>query len=196
MISSVLRLPRFILDYLSSDRKSSHQQWTTFGRLRQLDECLVDFQQLQRKGDSPDGQTLFLEACFLKCLIRMIRSYVREFNATASRAWPDSVMRGLLEIERPVRTGETPDMKMIASHSGASASHFCRLFKMTTGLTASDYFQRRRIHRACRRLLSSNATSSEIAHQLGFADSAHFNRGFKKVIGLTPQSYRRKFRIS
>ncbi len=35
MISSVLRLPRFILDYLSFDRKSSHQQWTNFGRLRQ-----------------------------------------------------------------------------------------------------------------------------------------------------------------
>lgn len=160
-----------------------------------LADCLGDFEQLQREAESTGGETLFLEACFLKCLIRLARSHVRSLNGAGKLTWPEPVMRGLLEIERRVRTGDTPDMKTVASQAGASLSHFCRLFKLTTGLTAGDYFQRRRIHRACRRLLSSNATSAEIGHLLGFSDSAHFNRSFKKITGLTPQAYRRKFRI-
>lgn len=102
-------------------------------------------------------------------------------------------VRGQAVIERVERAGGTPDKAAVAREAGASFSHFCRLFKATTGLTAGDYFQRRRIHRACHRLLTTAATATEIAHQLGFADSAHFNRRFKETTGLTPRAYRRKF---
>jgi AraC family transcriptional activator of pobA len=42
-------------------------------------------------------------------------------------------------------------------------------------------------------LLTTEATATEVAHQLGFSDSAHFNRRFKETTGLTPRAYRLKF---
>ena len=139
---------------------------------------------------------LFLEASFLKCLIRLARAYARDEQSGHALDWPAAVVRGLTVIERVVRAGDAPDIEAVAREAGVSFSHFCRLFKATTGLTAGDYFQRRRIHRACHRLLTTEATATEIAHQLGFADSAHFNRRFKETTGLTPRAYRAKFAVT
>lgn len=159
----------------------------------ELVDCLHDFEDLQRESKKPDGQVLFLEASFLKCLIRLARAHARDTSSGYALDWPAPVLRGLEALERAVRGGDTPDIKAVAREAGVSCPHFCRLFKETTGLTARDYFQRRRIHRACHRLLTSDATATEIAHHLGFADSAHFNRRFKETTGLTPRAYRLKF---
>ena len=159
----------------------------------ELADCLHDFEQLQQEGDAADGQVLFLEASFLKCLIRLARAYARDQRSGYALDWPAAVVRGLAVIERVVRAGEAPDMEAVAREAGVSFSHFCRLFRATTGLTAGDYFQRRRIHRACHRLLTTEATATEIGHHLGFADSAHFSRRFKETTGLTPRAYRLKF---
>lgn len=161
----------------------------------ELVACLHDFEEMRKEAEAGDGQVLFLEACFLKCLIRLARACGRDERNSFSLDWPAAVVGGLAAIERGVRAGDTPDMAAIAREVGASPSHFCRLFKAATGLTAGDYFQRRRIHRACHRLLTIKATATEIAHQLGFSDSAHFNRRFKRVTGLTPQAYRKKFTL-
>lgn len=155
--------------------------------------CLHDFEELRIEAEATDGQVLFQEASFLKCLIRLARAYARDARRVFALDWPMPVTRGMEEIERRVRAGEGLNVEAVARETGVSFSHFCRLFKATTGLTAGDYFQRRRIHRACHRLLTTGATATEIAHQLGFADSAHFNRRFKKTTGLTPQAYRLKF---
>lgn len=159
----------------------------------ELAACLHDFEELRSEGDGADGQVLFLEACFLKCLIRLARAYARDERSGYAMDWPAAVVRGLAVIERVVRAGNAPDIEAVAREAGVSFSHFCRLFKATTRLTAGDYFQRRRIHRACHRLLTTEATATEIGHQLGFADSAHFNRRFKETTGLTPRAYRLKF---
>jgi AraC family L-rhamnose operon regulatory protein RhaS len=159
----------------------------------ELADCLHDFEELQRESEERDGHVLFLEASFLKCLIRLARAYARDERSGYALDWPAAVVRGLAVIERIVRSGDAPDIEAVAREAGVSFSHFCRLFKTTTGLTAGDYFQRRRIHRACHRLLTTDATATEIGHQLGFADSAHFNRRFKETTGLTPRDYRRKF---
>ena len=161
----------------------------------ELVDCLHDFEELQREAAEPDGQVLFLEASFLKCLIRLARAYARNEKNGYALDWPAVVVRGLAVIERVVRAGDAPDIESVARETGVSFSHFCRLFKATTGLTAGDYFQRRRIHRACHRLLTTEATATEIGHQLGFADSAHFNRRFKETTGLTPRAYRLKFAV-
>lgn len=159
----------------------------------ELVDCLHDFEDLRGESEKADGHVLFLEASFLKCLIRLARAYARGKQSGYALDWPATVMRGLEALERAVRGGDTPDIKAVAREAGVSCPHFCRLFKETTGLTAGDYFQRRRIHRACHRLLTSDATATEIAHHLGFADSAHFNRRFKETTGLTPRAYRVKF---
>ncbi len=44
-------------------------------------------------------------------------------------------------------------------------------------------------------MLTTKVTATEIAHLLGYADSAHFNRRFKETTGLTPRAYRKKFGV-
>lgn len=161
---------------------------------RELESCLRDLADMETEGESRDTQPLFLEASLLKYLIRLARVAARENSLPRATEWPEAVARGLDLIERTVRRGETPEVKKIAKEAGASFSHFCRLFRTATGMTPGEYFQRRRIHRACRRLLASTASATEIAHGLGFSDSAHFNRRFKAATSVTPRAYRQKFR--
>ncbi len=87
----------------------------------------------------------------------------------------------------PVQSGRLPGT--------TSSSKTWSPAEESTGLTAGDYFQRKRIHRACHRLLTTKVTATEIAHLLGYADSAHFNRRFKETTGLTPRAYRKKFGV-
>lgn len=157
--------------------------------------CLHDFEELQREAETEDAQVLFMEASFIKCLIRMARAYLRGERGGEAWDWPAPVTRGVEIIERVVRAGGELDIEAVARETGVSFSHFCRQFKAATGLTAGEYFQRRRVHRACHRLLTTEATATEIAHLLGYADSAHFNRRFKETTGLTPRRYREKFRV-
>lgn len=161
----------------------------------ELIDCLHDFEDLQHESNTADGQVLFLEASFLKCLIRLARAYARNEGSGYALDWPIAVVRGLAAIEREIRVGDAPDIEAVAREAGVSFSHFCRLFKATTGLTAGDYFQRRRIHRACHRLLTTETTATEIAHSLGYSDSAHFSHRFKETTGLTPRAYRQKFSV-
>lgn len=159
---------------------------------KELAACLHDFADLEAESASGEAQVLFLEASFLKCLIRLARAYARGGGGLAINL-PASIVRGMASIERVVRAGGALDVEAVAREAGVSFSHFCRCFRESTGLTAGDYFQRRRIHRACHRLLTTQATATEIAHLLGYSDSAHFNRRFKETTGLTPRAYRLKF---
>ena len=154
----------------------------------ELRRCLHDFRDLEKESLLPDPQPLYLESSLLKCLVRMARAY------TGSQEIPSRpVLHAQRQLERDVALGITPNFKRIAQEAGVSYSHFCRLFKTETGMSAGTYFQRTRIHRACHRLLTTSSTLTEIALLLGYADSAHFSRFFKAIKGLTPREYRTKF---
>ena len=160
----------------------------------ELSACLHDFADLENEGNAPDAEILYLEAAFIKCLVRMARAWARgEPPASSPVILPSTIRRGLTAIDHAASTGTALDVREIARGAGASLSHFCRLFRAHTGLTAGTYFQRRRIHRACHRLLSSDDSVTEVAHWLGYADSAHFIRHFKRITQLTPGAYRQKF---
>jgi len=61
--------------------------------------------------------------------------------------------------------------------------------------TASEYINGRRLALASHRLRSGlrGASLSDLAYELGFADSAHFSRRFRDRFGETPSSYARRF---
>jgi len=62
------------------------------------------------------------------------------------------------------------------------------------GSTPSAYMQSRRLQIACERMHdpSFDGTLTDLAHELGFSDSAHFSRKFKAHFAETPSSYRRR----
>jgi AraC-like DNA-binding protein len=72
-----------------------------------------------------------------------------------------------------------------------SASHFCRAFKCTFGVSPHTWVMRRRMEMAQGLMLTTSATLSEIAFICGMADQAHFTHCFRRVFGETPYVWRR-----
>ena len=80
---------------------------------------------------------------------------------------------------------------LVAKQAGLSESHFCRLFKDSSGLTLTDYVNRCRIDWAKRELLKPEARISEIAFLIGYQPLSQFNRSFARIAGVSPTLYRR-----
>jgi AraC family transcriptional regulator len=77
-----------------------------------------------------------------------------------------------------------------------SASHFCRAFKSTFGVSPRDYVLRRRIEVAQGLMLTTSEPLSSIAVRCGMCDQPHFTRSFNRVVGETPYAWRRTRRGS
>jgi AraC family transcriptional regulator len=72
-----------------------------------------------------------------------------------------------------------------------SASHFCRAFKCTFGVSPRDYVLRRRIDVAQGLMLTTSEPLSSIAVRCGMCDQPHFTRSFHRIVGETPYTWRR-----
>ena len=83
-------------------------------------------------------------------------------------------------------------LTLVARHAGLSESHFCRVFKESTGLTLTDYVNRRRIEWAKKELLKPEVRVSEIAFQIGYQSLSQFNRSFARFTGSSPTHFRRE----
>ena len=80
----------------------------------------------------------------------------------------------------------------VLQKAGMSKSTFMRNFKQATGSTPIDYLIRIRIAKASCLLQESGLSISEIAYQVGFADSNYFSRSFREITGMTPRAFRQK----
>lgn len=85
---------------------------------------------------------------------------------------------------------EQISLKKAAMVSNLSVTHFCRVFKKTTGMTFNDYLTFYRINRAEKMLHSSKAIT-EIALECGFGSLSSFIRNFKKYKKCTPSLYKK-----
>jgi len=83
-------------------------------------------------------------------------------------------------------------LSLVARQAGLSESHFCRVFKEATGLTLTDYVNRRRIEWAKKELLKPQARVSEIAFNIGYQSLSQFNRSFARFTGNSPTNFRRE----
>lgn len=102
----------------------------------------------------------------------------------------DGTWGAVAHIEERARQGQVLDVRQLAGASGMSEGGFRRLFRTKTGLSPMEFYQRRRVAFAGSRLTDTSASVTEVAHELGFADSAHFARVFRAHTGLSPRAYR------
>jgi len=87
-------------------------------------------------------------------------------------------------------------IRELARPLGLSASHFCRVFKCTFGVSPRDYMLRRRIEVAQALMLTTSEPLSSIAVRCGMCDQPHFTRSFHRVVGETPYAWRRTRRAT
>lgn len=73
-----------------------------------------------------------------------------------------------------------------------SPAAFSRFFRRAVGKTFQSYLTDLRLSEACRQLLETGRTISEIAFDVGFGNLSNFNRSFRIVRGMAPGEFRRQ----
>jgi len=83
----------------------------------------------------------------------------------------------------------------MAAKSGYSLHHFTRLFHGITGLPPREYFEKRKLSEAARRIAAAGkgnrSVITEIALDFGYNDLETFTRAFSRVMGAAPSAVRR-----
>ena len=87
--------------------------------------------------------------------------------------------------DRPITLEE------MAAAADMSPQYFCTFFKQMTDKTPFAYVNAYRIERACRKLLGTDLSVTEIAYSCGFNDLSYFIKTFKAEKGMTPRAFRR-----
>jgi AraC-like DNA-binding protein len=77
-----------------------------------------------------------------------------------------------------------------ASRAGMGPSAFCRYFRRVTGKTFFDVVNELRIAKACRLLVETEDSITDICYSSGFSSVSNFNRRFRDRRGASPRQYR------
>ncbi len=85
---------------------------------------------------------------------------------------------------------ENIDLSDISSMLGFDRSYFCRIFKIATGATFTEYLNFVRICKAEKKLSSTDESILDISSAVGFSSVSYFNRIFKKYKNCSPSVYR------
>lgn len=88
---------------------------------------------------------------------------------------------------------EDTTIEKIAQMVNMSRRNFIRRFKVATGNTPKQYWQRLRMEAAKRQFEQSDKNISEVMHAVGYADQPTFRRLFRQHTGMLPSAYRRKY---
>jgi AraC-like DNA-binding protein/ligand-binding sensor protein len=159
---------------------------------------------LARQGLSKDDveklrvayeQTLTVEPQRYQSMVTLLATFAEQLGEQADKlvvirdgSEPFSIVKARAFIDQNL--AERLPLSLVAHKAGLSESHLCRVFREVTGLTLTDYVNRRRIQWAKKELLKSETRISEIAFLVGYQSLSQFNRSFSRVTGLSPSRYR------
>jgi AraC-like DNA-binding protein len=74
-----------------------------------------------------------------------------------------------------------------------SSKSFSRFFKKNTGKNFIQYVNELRIGHACRRLVETNDSVTEVCYDSGFNNLSNFNRRFLEIKQMSPREFRQEF---
>ena len=76
---------------------------------------------------------------------------------------------------------ENISLAKISHVASMTQNAFCKYFKKRTNKTYVQFLNELRIERACKLLIESEVSISEVAFKTGFGNLSNFNRKFKEV---------------
>ena len=87
---------------------------------------------------------------------------------------------------------EPVSLDELATVCGLSVSRLAHLFRLQVGVTAQQYLESQRLHRAQQLLELTPRPISVIAAEVGYENPFYFTLRFKRATGLSPRDYRHK----
>ena len=116
------------------------------------------------------------------------------YNAQLEHSQTDRLSEVYKYVQKNYK--ENISLPTIANISNLTPQSFCRLFKKRTGKSFVEYLNEVRISAACRYLLDTDWTVSEIAYNCGYKTVSNFNKLFKSISGSSPKAYRESASIA
>jgi len=89
---------------------------------------------------------------------------------------------------------ESISLASLARLAGLSPFHFARAFRQSFGMPPHRYHTSQRIERAKTLLACPSQSVTNIAIDVGFAETSSFTKAFCKLAGMTPTQYRCRIR--
>ena len=88
-----------------------------------------------------------------------------------------------------------PDLASLARICNMSVSTFQRRWNESMGITPARYALGLKLQEACRLLIETSDSISEVANACGFDDEFYFSRCFRRQFGSPPRTYRKEHLI-
>jgi len=155
---------RYIREHFPGTRMRSSQQYSYIA----LDNALLSLPPLPHEATTPASSPLLYEPFsndFVGSLKQILLAYIQQSD---------------LSIE------------LAAALCNTSARSLQRkLTKM--GTRYSEVLDQTRFHAASRMLQEPDMKVTDVAHRLGYSDSAHFSRAFRRIAGVNPQVFRQAY---
>ncbi len=128
----------------------------------------------------------------IRCeLIEIIVGSLRKITPEGAAAAQHSCVRAILE-QISQNYMEPLTLTKISRKLNYSLPYLSRLFREETGMSFSQYLQKKRVENSCRLLLNTNKRVSEIAEMVGYTDLKSFQSIFKKLMHTTPKAYQKQ----
>lgn len=143
------------------------------------------------ESDDPDILSpAFIQAGLLELLLFVIRCQQYENNVLKEIDVDNQLMQ---EIATYVYNNYDKKISLddMAKRFHISRSYLSKKFKTATGFGFKEYLINVRIKNACRLLLETNHSITDIAFECGFNDSNYFGDAFRRIKGVSPNKYRK-----
>lgn len=110
---------------------------------------------------------------------------------------PSPGARAIALIRESVRTSPAawPDFRDVARRLGLSPQSLRRSWAKETRLPPTRFLHDLKIKEACRLLIETRQSASEIAYHLGYEDPLYFSRRFRALLGSPATAYRRQYQV-
>ena len=121
--------------------------------------------------------------------MRMLREYCSYVQKYSLRQYSPLIQKVINRINLHLESNLS--LKTLAAECYISPSYLSNVFKQETGQTLTDYISSRRMERAAKLLLTTNARVAVVAEEVGILDVNYFTKMFKAATGETPTHFRR-----
>lgn len=112
---------------------------------------------------------------------------MKKYNISVKRMHP--LIENVIEyIETDVKKDHS--LRNMAKTMNVSPGHLSKLFRQDTGVTLTEYVNKKKIMYGAYLLKTTNEKITTIATMCGIKDNNYFSRLFKKYIGMSPAEYR------
>lgn len=148
---------------------------------------------LIQENEYPDELSESLKkVLFQELVLFIMRFQMREENAIKEIDAENTLVQ---QIATYVYNNYDKDVYLdeVAIKYNISRSYLSKRFKAITGFGFKEYLVNIRVKHACKYLLETDQSITDIAFLCGFNDSNYFGDAFRNVMGISPNKYR-KFR--